>query len=99
DMPKPSAAAAPSGGSAKFVSSQTSDQWVASKFKGTDVLGPNNEKVGDVADVLFTKDGKVLAYIVGVGGFLGIGQKDVAIEPSSFQVVPSHKGGATPATA
>ena len=49
-------------------------------------MGTDNAKIGDVTDVLFDKDGKVLAYVVGVGGFLGIGSKDVALAPSSFQV-------------
>jgi hypothetical protein len=73
-------------GGAQFVNQQTADQWLASKFKGTDVIGNNDEKIGDVSDVLFDHNGKVLAYIVGVGGFLGIGSKDVAIAPASFQV-------------
>ena len=71
---------------AKFIQSQGTDQWVFSKFKGTDVIGPDNAQVGDVNDVLFDKSGKVVAYVVGVGGFLGIGSKDVALTPSSFQV-------------
>jgi sporulation protein YlmC with PRC-barrel domain len=87
EMTKP----APTAGSAKFINSQSSDQFLASKFKGTDVLGSDNEKVGDVSDILFDKDGKILAYVVGVGGFLGIGSKDVALEPSAFQVVPGDK--------
>ena len=61
-MPKadaPKADAAP-GDTAKFVSSQSADQWVFSKFKGTDVLGPDNAQVGDVNDMLFDKNGKIL---------------------------------------
>jgi hypothetical protein len=92
----PSAAATKS--DAKFVSSQTADQWVASKFKGTDVIGANNEKIGDVGDMLFDKNGKVLAVIVGVGGFLGIGQKDVALDMAAFQVVPADTGSNTGTT-
>jgi hypothetical protein len=75
---------------AQVITTQTADQWLASKFKGTDVMGPNNEKVGDVADILFEKDGKVAAYVVGVGGFLGIGSKDIAISPTSFQLIPAN---------
>jgi sporulation protein YlmC with PRC-barrel domain len=70
------------------VTQQTADQFLASKFKGTDVIGTDDKKIGDVSDVLFDKDKKVLAYIVGVGGFLGIGAKDVALDPASFQMVP-----------
>ena len=73
----------------QVVMQQTADQFLASKFKGTDVMGPNNEKVGDVSDILFDKDGKILAYVVGVGGFLGIGSKDIALNPSAFQVQPA----------
>ena len=72
----------------KFVTKQTSDQYLTSKFKGTDVVGADDKKIGDVSDILFDKDKKILAYIVGVGGFLGIGSKDVAVEPASFQLVP-----------
>ena len=87
--PAPSASTtAPKSGAAHFVQKQGTDQWLFSKFKGTDVIGTDDKKIGDVSDVLFDKDKKILAYIVGVGGFLGIGSKDVAIEPASFQLVP-----------
>jgi hypothetical protein len=85
--PAPSAAATPAG-KAKFVTQQTADQLLATKFKGTDVIGADDAKIGDVDDLLFDKDHKIIAFIVGVGGFLGIGAKDVAIEPASFQAVP-----------
>jgi len=73
--------------SAKFIQSQGTDQWVFSKFKGTDVIGPDNAQVGDVNDVLFDKSGKIVGLIVGVGGFLGIGEKSVAIDMSAFEPV------------
>jgi PRC-barrel domain len=72
----------------KFVPAQTADQWVFSKFKGTDVIGPNNETIGGVNDLLFDKSGKILGVVVGVGGFLGLGQKNVAIDMSAFQAMP-----------
>ena len=87
EMSKP----APSDKSAKFIGSQQSDQYLASNFKGTDVIGADNKKIGDVNDILFDKDGKVLAYVVGVGGFLGLGSKDVALEPDAFEVVAGDK--------
>jgi hypothetical protein len=86
-MPAPGASAAQ--GSRQFVSVQATDQWLATKFKGTDVIGSNNEKIGDVTDLLLDQNGRVVAYIVGVGGFLGIGQKDVALAPAAFQVQPA----------
>jgi sporulation protein YlmC with PRC-barrel domain len=81
----------PSASSAKFVNSQRQDQYLASKFKGTDVIGTDDKKIGDVSDILFDKDGKIEAYVVGVGGFLGIGSKDVALAPAAFQQVPGDK--------
>jgi hypothetical protein len=74
--------------SGKFITEQTADQFLANKFKGTDVIGVNNEKIGDVADLLFDKDNKILAYVISVGGFLGIGSKDVALTPASFKILP-----------
>jgi PRC-barrel domain protein len=76
----------------KFVSAQSTEQWVFSKFKGTDVTGPDSTQIGSVNDLLFDKNGKILAFIVGVGGFLGIGEKSVAIDMSAFQVVPADTG-------
>lgn len=48
------------------------------------VYDPNENKIGDIKDVLVDKSGKVVALIVGVGGFLGAGEKDVAV---SFEAV------------
>jgi hypothetical protein len=89
--PPAKADAAPMDG-AKFISSQGTDQWVFSKFKGTDVLGADNAHIGDVNDLLFDKNGKIVGMIVGVGGFLGIGEKSVAIDMGAFQVVPADTG-------
>jgi sporulation protein YlmC with PRC-barrel domain len=43
------------------------------------VYDPSEQKIGEIKDVLITKDGKVGAFIVAVGGFLGAGEKDVAV--------------------
>jgi len=87
-QPAPPSATAAKG---QVITEQKPDQLLASKLKGTDVIGSNNEKIGDVNDMLFDKDGKILAYVVGVGGFLGIGAKDVALSPASFQIVPASE--------
>src|SRR5262245_4581919 len=93
--PEPAAQAQPAAkdsGKMNFVTSQKPDQWLATKFRGTDVLGSENEKIGDVSDILLDKSGKVEAFIVSVGGFLGVGAKEVALAPSSFDVVPGQNG-------
>ena len=90
----PAAKSEEGSGKVSFVSSQKPDQWLASKFKGTDVLGSDNQSIGDVSDILFDKSGKVEAFIVSVGGFLGVGAKEVALAPSSFDVVRGQNGAA-----
>jgi sporulation protein YlmC with PRC-barrel domain len=95
EMTQPSSSSSsintPSANSAKFINSQRQDQYLASKFKGTDVIGADDKKIGDVTDILFDKGGKIEAYVVGVGGFLGIGSKEVALAPTAFQAVPGDK--------
>src|SRR5258705_4190215 len=96
DQPKQSPPAATADKSAdknQVITEQKPDQLLASKVKGSNVIGSNDEKVGDVSDILFDKDGKILAYVVGVGGVLGIGAKDVALSPASFQIMPAGKRG------
>jgi hypothetical protein len=55
------------------------------------VYDPSDTKIGEIADVLVGKDGKVEAFIVSVGGFLGIGEKDVAV-PFSASHHERHEG-------
>ncbi len=87
-----SASSSASGSSSgMFVSTQKPDELLASKFKGTDVLGSDNQKIGDVSDILFTKEGKIDAYVISVGGFLGVGAKEVAIAPSAAQLIADDK--------
>jgi hypothetical protein len=76
----------------KFVPSQSGDQWVFTKFKGSDVIGPDNASIGSVSDLLFDRTGKIISVVVGVGGFLGIGTKSVAIDMSAFNVMPADTG-------
>jgi sporulation protein YlmC with PRC-barrel domain len=85
----PSSGASSSTTAAAPVQKQNPDQWLASKFNGTDVIGDDNQKIGDVTDILFDKNGKIEAYIVSVGGFLGIGSKHVALAPTTFKVMPA----------
>ena len=53
---------------------------------GTRVKDPNNDDIGEVGDVLLTEKGEVTAYIVDVGGFLGLGEKPVALSNSRIHI-------------
>ena len=46
---------------------------------GSDVYGANEDNIGNVGDILLTEDGSFDAIIVDVGGFLGIGAREVAL--------------------
>lgn len=46
---------------------------------GQDVTNSIGEKVGDVSDLLFDKSGRITMAVIGVGGFLGLGEKYVAV--------------------
>jgi sporulation protein YlmC with PRC-barrel domain len=54
-------------------------------FYKQNVYDPSDNKIGDVDDVLIDKEGRVTAMILGVGGFLGMGEKDVAVPFSSVR--------------
>jgi sporulation protein YlmC with PRC-barrel domain len=93
----PSSAAPPAAastlGSSEVVNSQSKDEWLASKLKGTTVLGSDDQKIGSVSDILLDKSGQVRAFVVGIGGVLGLGAKEVAIDLTQFHEVPAANGG------
>jgi sporulation protein YlmC with PRC-barrel domain len=63
------------------------DGYLASNIMGESVYNgtdDNAENVGDVNDIVLDKDGKAQSLIVGVGGFLGVGERNVAIEFSKI---------------
>jgi hypothetical protein len=46
---------------------------------GLDVYNEANEKLGDINELILDKNGKVAAVVIGVGGFLGMGEHDIAV--------------------
>lgn len=56
-----------------------SDQVSADNLIGTTVYGANDENIGEINDVVLGMDGKVDAVVIDVGGFLGMGEKPVAV--------------------
>jgi hypothetical protein len=54
------------------------------------VYDPMDKKIGTINDVLVTKDGKVEVLILGVGGFIGVGTKDVAVQPSAVAMTDKN---------
>lgn len=69
--------AAPAG--LHYLTKDTPNLWRTSEIKGVDVYNGQNEKIGSVDDVLVDQHGNVKAVVIGVGGFLGVGQRNVAV--------------------
>jgi sporulation protein YlmC with PRC-barrel domain len=62
-------------------------QWRASKLIGLDVYNEANEKLGDINELIVDKDGKINAVVIGVGGFLGMGEHDIAVTMDKLKFV------------
>ena len=80
---QPPQAQAPSG--VNFVTSQEKTQWRAPKLVGVGVYGPDDKQIGKIDDLLMDRNGAAQTVVIGVGGFLGFGKKDVAVPFSTMQ--------------
>ena len=80
--PSPGTSAMPSGGmmdSTSWMAQPQSGQWRTSQLEGLAVYNANNERIGEINEMLVDSSGKIHAAVIGVGGFLGIGERDVAV--------------------
>ena len=71
--------------SIQFTSTAGTDDMLASELIGTPVRNAKEDKLGNINDVIMSKDGKPSVAVLGVGGFLGIGEKNVGIPFDSLQ--------------
>ncbi len=62
-----------------YIAKDTPDLWRTSEIKGVDVYNDQNQKIGNIDDVLMDQHGNVKAVVIGVGGFLGVGERNVAV--------------------
>jgi sporulation protein YlmC with PRC-barrel domain len=70
-----------------FINNQTETQILATALIGQTVYNNAEESLGDINDVLIDTSGETLAVIIGVGGFLGIGEKNVAVPYAALQTI------------
>jgi sporulation protein YlmC with PRC-barrel domain len=60
---------------------QDANTILAKEFIGLTVYAPDKEKIGKISDLILSKDAKTVeGFVIGVGGFLGIGEKSVALK-------------------
>ncbi len=75
----PAATSDKAAAAASTTSQSYQGDWRASKVVGLNVYNDNNEKIGSINDLLMDKQGKINAAVIGVGGFLGMGEHLVAV--------------------
>ena len=69
------------------ATTQKGNEWRASKLIGVNVYNEQNEKLGDISEIILEPNGRVVGYVIGVGGFLGMGQHDIMVEPGKIKFV------------
>lgn len=77
--------AAPTGTTVEFLAKQQANEHFASELIGASVTNAAGETLGDVNNLVIGPDGDVAAAVIGVGGMLGIGEKNVAVSYDALQ--------------
>ncbi|MCK1463500.1 sporulation protein YlmC with PRC-barrel domain [Bradyrhizobium elkanii] len=84
----------PSDRAAPAATAQPSDamvalkgNWRASKLMGLNVYNEANEKLGDINELIVDKSGRIDAVVIGIGGFLGMGEHDIAVPMDKLKFV------------
>ena len=80
------------------VTTMPAERVLASKLLSESVRNKADESIGDINDVAIDKSGKVASVIVGVGGFLGLGEKDVALSFDQLSFATDNDGDLTVTT-
>ncbi|WP_152095509.1 PRC-barrel domain-containing protein [Rhizobium dioscoreae] len=88
--PAPSPGAEQAGG---YMTTQSADQISARTYMGQSVYNGQNESIGSINDLILQKQGGVIAAVVGVGGFLGLGQKNVAVPFDKINATQNPQDG------
>lgn len=73
-------------GGAQFLTKQESSDYLASNLIGESVYNNQDEVIGSISDLVTDDSGKIVAVLLGHGGFLGMGQKDVAIRFEDLKI-------------
>ena len=73
-------------------------EWRATKLTGIDVYNSSKEKIGAIKELIVDKSGSIASVVVGAGGFLGMGEHDVAVpftdvKWSDEPVAPTNTSG------
>lgn len=78
-----------------FVTQQPVDERLAGVFFGQAVHNTAGEVIGDIKDLVFDRKGRITAVVLGVGGFLGMGEKRVGVPFEALGSKTDAKGERT----
>lgn len=82
----PAPAAAPADRTVSTGDFNAKGDMAASSLIGTKVRNANKESIGKIDDIYLDKEAKVTDVVISVGGFLGVGSKDVAVKWSDIAI-------------
>lgn len=71
---------------------QPEGTYAASELIGQSVISAEGENMGKIADLLVAEDNRIAGVMIGVGGFLGFGQKHIAVELDQLARAPTGEG-------
>ena len=76
------------------MSAQDANTVLAKELIGQTVYAPDKTKIGSISDLILSKDGKTVeGFVIGVGGFLGLGEKSVALKIDRLQMSQDAENG------
>jgi sporulation protein YlmC with PRC-barrel domain len=70
-----------------WLTTEEPGHWRTSKLRGLSIYNHSHEKIGTISDLLVDSGGKVQAVVISVGGFLGLGERNVAVPMDQIQFV------------
>lgn len=76
----------------QFVTEQPPTEWLARVFLGAEVQNALGERIGDINDLVFDRSGRISTVVLGVGGFLGMGEKNVGVPYGALTYSVSKDG-------
>lgn len=79
--------AAPAATTTTTTTTTASGEWRASKMSGLKIYNDANENIGSISDLLMDKSGNIKIAVIGVGGFLGMGEHLVAVPYEKLKFV------------
>jgi sporulation protein YlmC with PRC-barrel domain len=93
NQPPPAATPAPKAPVAGQMMTQPADTFLTRDIVGQTVYQPDDTKIGTISDLLLSKDAKsVQGFVIGVGGFLGIGERSVALQMDKLKMTSDADG-------